>query len=298
MFVEATFAFVDPGVNITDTLDLVLVPVVSITLDVNGSYGEPVSSIDTRIVGRYTITYNIQNSHGLVASPVTRIVNVRDTIPPVLTLFGPTHPFLQQASEMYVEPGYSAIDLLDGNDTSRVIVTGQDFDIMSAAGTNFTISYFVNDTHGNAAPVAHRYVTMIDTIPPVVTLNPPNPQFLEAGTAWVDPGATAVDSRDGGVATVVRHPAGPDIYLLGVQLVRLLTITRSAKIVPICRYRIDCFALYLSRTDQLHRNGYSRQHGICCPNDQCVGYPPTDLDSAREPIHRVGGCYRVHGLSC
>ncbi len=76
-----------------------------------------------------------------------------------------------------------------------------------------------------------------------MTLNPPNPQFLEAGTAWVERGAVAVDNYDGGVATVVRRPAGPDIYLLasGVQLVRLLTITRSAKIVPICkicRYRI------------------------------------------------------------
>ena len=56
-----------------------------------------------------------------------------------------------------------------------------------------------------------------DITPPVVTLNPPNPQFLQGGTTWVDPGATAWDSADGTINVITRTPTRPNSFLLQPQ---------------------------------------------------------------------------------
>ena len=56
-----------------------------------------------------------------------------------------------------------------------------------------------------------------DITAPVVTLNPPNPQFQQAGTPWVDPGATATDTADGTITAILRRPTGPNVLLLQPQ---------------------------------------------------------------------------------
>jgi hypothetical protein len=56
-----------------------------------------------------------------------------------------------------------------------------------------------------------------DITPPVVTLNPPNPQFQQAGTTWVDPGATAYDTANGVINSITRTPTGPNVFLLQPQ---------------------------------------------------------------------------------
>eukprot|EP00047_Mylnosiga_fluctuans_P019868 m.87012 g.87012 ORF g.87012 m.87012 type:complete len:2898 (+) comp8300_c0_seq3:269-8962(+) len=212
-YVEATFPFTDPFVLYNDTLDSNLSPTVSYAFQ-NGSIWVAVPSVNVRVTGTYNLTYRVTNSHYLSAIPVYRTVIVRDTIPPNLTLFGSTAPYLQEGSYPYVEPGYSAIDLLDGNDTSRVIVTGNGFNYMAAAGTNFTISYFVNDTHGNAAPVQNRFVTIVDTILPILTMNGPNYIQWEAAVPYVDPGCTAFDSLDGNLTLNINVTGLPiDVFI-------------------------------------------------------------------------------------
>ncbi len=46
-------------------------------------------------------------------------------------------------------------------------------------------------------------VTVVDTTPPVVTLEGPNPMNLELGTSYEEPGATALDACDGEVAVQI-----------------------------------------------------------------------------------------------
>lgn len=50
----------------------------------------PSGSVNANVVGTYTITYNASDPSGNAATPVTRTVIVRDTIPPVITLNGVT----------------------------------------------------------------------------------------------------------------------------------------------------------------------------------------------------------------
>ena len=76
LFHEAKTAFVDPLGNITDSLE----PNLNQHLRSNAS-----SAVDVNKLGIYTITYTMAqpDSQGYTAAPVTRVVIVRDTTPPV-----------------------------------------------------------------------------------------------------------------------------------------------------------------------------------------------------------------------
>ena len=232
----------DAGATVYDTLDTNLVPTVTFLFEASAGTWNPVASINTRILGTYKVVYNVRNSHGLTALPINRTVVVRDTLPPVLTLLG-ANPYLQQGAYPYVEPGYTAIDLLDGNDTSRVVVTGQNFNISAPAGTRFNITYTVSDLHGNEAPPKVRTIIIIDRIPPVLTLVGNVTYYLQGSFPWHDPGATASDILYGDLTSKIVvggqtvnsfAPAGtsflvtynvvnPD-HLRAIQLNRTVTI--------------------------------------------------------------------------
>jgi hypothetical protein len=95
-----------------------------------------------------------------------------------------------------------------------------------------------------AASVATQCLMFADITPPVVTLSPPVFQFLQAGTAWVDPGATATDTRDG-VVPIVRFPTTPNNLLLAVQSVS------SGR--PSCQRFCCCSMLEIVCSACLHR---------------------------------------------
>ena len=61
----------------------------------------------------------------------------------------------------------------------------------------YTITYNVSDTSGNAAKEAVRTVEVVDTTAPVLTLLGEAQVNVEAGVAYTDPGATAMDNLDG-----------------------------------------------------------------------------------------------------
>ena len=80
-----------------------------------------VNSVNTAVVGSYTVTYNVHDSNGNAAVQVTRTVNVVDTTAPVITLSGST-PVTVQVGSVYTDAGASATDNYDPSVT--VTVTG------------------------------------------------------------------------------------------------------------------------------------------------------------------------------
>jgi len=118
---------------------------------------------------------------------------VIDLTPPVLTLLGST-PITVEASLNYLDAGATAIDVVDGDISSQIVVVNP---VQSTVPSTYTLSYNVSDAAGNAAPQITRDVTIIDTTAPDLILNGSNPMPLEAGTAYSEPGATALDIVDG-----------------------------------------------------------------------------------------------------
>ena len=146
--------------------------------------GDPV---DTGTAGTYTRTYRVADAAGNDAT-VTRSFVVTDTAPPVLTLNG-TSPLQINCGAVFNDPGATALDACQG-----VIAT------VNAAGnvnTNspgtYNITYTATDAAGNLGQIA-RTVQVTDTTAPVVTLLGAESITLACGSAFNDPGATAVDA--------------------------------------------------------------------------------------------------------
>lgn len=118
---------------------------------------------------------------------------VIDLTPPVLTLIGST-PITVEASLNYLDDGATAIDVVDGDISSQIVVVNP---VQSTVPSTYTLSYNVSDAAGNAAPQITRDVTIIDTTPPDLVITGGNPLLHEAGTVYTDAGATALDIVDG-----------------------------------------------------------------------------------------------------
>lgn len=74
-------------------------------------------NLDTNTIGSYTIVYSLNNKS------ITRIVNVVDIpeFPTTIHLSGDKNIYLKVGDE-FADPGYTAIDVIDGNLSDKVIV--------------------------------------------------------------------------------------------------------------------------------------------------------------------------------
>lgn len=115
--------------------------------------------VDTHIVGDTTIVYSVKDSSGNEAS-VERTVHVVDTTAPRIFLDGGDVYYVKKDSE-YKDPGYSAVDICDGDVTDKVSVSG---DVDTSNAGNYTITYIVSDSSGNEAR-AERTIKVYKPMP-------------------------------------------------------------------------------------------------------------------------------------
>jgi len=147
--------------------------------DANSSVISTTSSLNNTAVGTYTINYTVANN--VFSSFYSRIVNVVDTTPPVITILG-DNPYTLERFDPYVDPGATV-------DIGSVLTTDTSNTQNTSIGS-FVVVY--NATDGNTAHdvVQTRTVNVVDTVPPVITILGDNPYTLERFDPYVDPGAT------------------------------------------------------------------------------------------------------------
>ena len=119
----------------------------------------------------------------------TNTIVVLDETPPVIVLNGPASETVE-CHGSYVELGATATD----NCTLTSLSTNGMVDANSPG--IYTIDYVAADAAGNSATNT-RTVTVVDTTPPVITLNGANPMTNWLGTVFIDSGATAFDECAG-----------------------------------------------------------------------------------------------------
>jgi hypothetical protein len=83
--------------------------------------------VNMRIPGKYTIQYNCQDLSGNEAETVKRVVVVRDTTRPTMSLNGATVNYIE-AGFPYIDAGASATDTLDGDITQYIWTDGDTVD--------------------------------------------------------------------------------------------------------------------------------------------------------------------------
>lgn len=172
--VEAGSAYTDPGFTVTENLANSVV--------VGGD------TVNTGVIGTYTVTYNVSDASLNAAVQKTRTVIVADTILPVITLNG------QQT--VSIEAGATYTD--DGATAADTFKLTADIDVVSNVDTttvgSYTVLYNVSDVAGNAAAQMTRTVNVTDSTVPVITLNGDVTLNVEAGSTFTDPGVTVTDN--------------------------------------------------------------------------------------------------------
>ena len=139
-------------------------------------------TVDCAHLGDYVLTYRV-DTLGCQAQ-VQRTVSVVDSVPPEIVLKeGETDP-----ERPYVEAGYTATDNYDGDITDRVVRVEE-------LGK---ITYLVVDSAGNMA-MAEREIPKFDSKAPELTLEGEPEIHMLAGTAYEEPGYTALDEGAGDV---------------------------------------------------------------------------------------------------
>jgi len=114
-----------------------------------------------------------------------------DELPPVITMNGMDTVYVE-VNSTYTEDSAVCIDNIEGNITSRMVITNQ-IDL-SQAGIYF-VHYDVTDASGLAAVRASRMVIVsTDLTAPVVTLAGGSPYVHSVLTPFVEPGYSAIDN--------------------------------------------------------------------------------------------------------
>ena len=185
MSVECGSTFTDPRAVASDVCE----GDVSRFLTVQGT-------VNSAVVGVYTLTYSAHDSKGFNAAPVTRMVTVADTTRPVITLNGSASVTIL-CGDGYTELGASALDACAGDLSSAVTVSGT---VNTSMAGDYLVTYNVADPSGNHAVQVTRTVHVTDNVPPVIALNGDSTITLECGATFTDPGAVATDACEGDVS--------------------------------------------------------------------------------------------------
>ena len=194
--VEVGSTFSDPGVTVYDQ-------------DGSSTY-TTTGTVDTNVLGAYTLTYTAVDNSGNQAT-ATRTVNVVDTTAPVITLVGDSQVNLEVGST-YTDAGATASDNYDGDISSQIVVVNN-VDVNTLG--SYTVTYSVSDSSSNAASVVTRTVNVVDQTAPTITILGDNPATIEAGSTYTDAGATATDNYNNDVTSSITASSTVDSNTIG-----------------------------------------------------------------------------------
>ncbi|HEV7889784.1 MAG TPA: immunoglobulin-like domain-containing protein [Pyrinomonadaceae bacterium] len=158
--------------------------------------------------GSHTITLTVTDTGG-GSDTDDVVVNITDTVAPTINVNG-DNPMTVECHTTFTDPGATAIDACAGS-----LPVNSSGTVDANTPGVYVIHYSATD--GTNTATAMRTVNVVDTTPPVVTLNGMNPLTVECHTSFSDPGATASDSCDASVPVSVSGSVNvnvPGAYML------------------------------------------------------------------------------------
>lgn len=158
-------------------------------------------NIDYGKVGEYDVVYEVETLFGTYTK--SGKIKVVDSQEPVITLIG-GEDYKQSYKAEYKEPGFNAIDETDGDLTEKVKVSKEMLN-----ESDYNLIYEVEDSARNKGK-AIRKVTIIDDIPPVITLNGNSTVNLVLGAKYEESGAKATDEKDGDLTDKIEKSGTVD----------------------------------------------------------------------------------------
>ncbi len=126
------------------------------------------------------------------------VTNSGDTEPPIIALRSSLELTLK-LGETYTEPGFSAVDYIDGPLTDQVVVEGT---VDTGKVGTYSITYQVSDLSGNICEVS-RTIHVIDVTPPALEFVGGSDIYIPVEQVFVDPGVVCIDDGDGDISSLV-----------------------------------------------------------------------------------------------
>jgi hypothetical protein len=111
-------------------------------------------TVNTSVIGDYTITYNATDSNNLRAAARTRVISVKDTQSPVITLNGNDNISIQ-VGQAFTDAGATVSDNYNNNLTA--VVTGS---VNANIVGTYTLTYNATDSSGNKAITRTRTINV------------------------------------------------------------------------------------------------------------------------------------------
>ena len=124
-----------------------------------------------------------------------------DKVPPIIILNG-ADPFIVEAgSGKYVDPGATAMDDVDGDQTHFIQASGK---VNTSVIDTYMVTYTVSDASRNTATKKRTVIVLDNDNPPVLALIGPDEIELKLGDTFDDQGAMAMDTRDGDLSKKIQ----------------------------------------------------------------------------------------------
>ena len=210
-----------------------------------------VSTVNTSVIGNYTVTYNVSDAAGNAATQVTRTVTITpDTTIPVIILVG-ANPQSIVLGTAYSELGATATDNIDGDISANISIDATAVNVNTVG--NYTVTYNVSDAAGNPATQVTRTVNVVDTsepVSPVIILLGSASVYVELGTDYTDAGATASDGLGGNITssivvtgTVDNNNVGDYTISYNVDDAQGNTATQVTRTVSVVNYSVPVITL-------------------------------------------------------
>ena len=192
-------------------------------------------SVNTNVIGTYTLTYNAVDCEGNNAVPIVLTVLVKDTkAPSLLFILGDTVTIDVNTMTTVPEPGYVLNDNYYniGALTLNVNYANVKLNIVG----NYPVRYYVNDPAGNMDSSKVRVYKIVDRIAPVITLTGDGFINWKRWTPYVDPGTIVSDNYYTGLTATVDF-SQVNVYLDGTYTVRCnITDPSGNKAIEVLRY--------------------------------------------------------------
>jgi len=236
IYLEQGNSFIDPGYTASSLLYGNLTKkVVRVSKQLNNSFKDTFNSL---VPGVYLFSYNVTDSVGNKAVTQYRVVRLTpDKTPPALIVALPDTIYVEVNARKHpaMPKVISANDLVDGNLYASVVIDSAivQYNVVGV----YKVSYSVSDISGNDT-VVYRYVDVIDTVKPVMTLAGSSPQKLEVYHSWIDSGVNISDVyyTQAQLEPFVKQTNNIDTALLGSYTVTYsLTDPSNNKAVPVSR---------------------------------------------------------------
>ena len=137
------------------------------------------------------VTYKVTDSSGN-ETVVKREIVYKDVVAPEITLEDGDEFIVNVGSE-YEEPGFVAMDDVDGDISENVEITGE---VDTEKEGNYVLTYKVADSSENTFEIT-RTVIVKDAKSPTINLKGDSSIQLLVGKKYKEPGFTATDNKDG-----------------------------------------------------------------------------------------------------